>query len=289
MVSKVYGATHAHAVPRFASSALTPMIARRIAETRVSMGLTQQALAQRLSIDPKNVQRIEAGRTDFKLSTIESVAEALGVDPLGWFSPRGQPTARSAPAGKLDFDALVAAGYAIVGPEQRAPTGAVPITTLRSAASHLSHGQHVEVLGWLRMRGRSVSSPSQRFVAQVDGRAMEPDLPEGSFCLFEHPMRGDPQGRIVLVQMRGTQDPETGASHAVKRLGGVRATSQGRLEVRLESINPAFAPYALPLDDPGSLNVVAGFVRALTGASAPRRAPRSPKAQSHPKVRAPLR
>jgi phage repressor protein C with HTH and peptisase S24 domain len=105
------------------------------------------------------------------------------------------------------------------------------------------------------------------FVAQVVGRSMEPRIPDGSWCLFQAPVEGSRQGRIVLVQHRGIDDPETGGSYTVKRYrsekGGDGAGSWRHAEIRLEPLNPGFSPLILRDVRDDELRVVAELVEVL--------------------------
>jgi HTH-type transcriptional regulator/antitoxin HipB len=62
------------------SDDLVQRVARKIAEVRAASGMTQEALAARLDIATKNVQRLESGRQNLTLKTIERVADALRVE-----------------------------------------------------------------------------------------------------------------------------------------------------------------------------------------------------------------
>ncbi len=53
---------------------LVHRVARRISEVRNELGITQEALAAQLDIATKNVQRIESGRQNLTLTSIEKVA-----------------------------------------------------------------------------------------------------------------------------------------------------------------------------------------------------------------------
>ena len=79
----------------------------------------------------------------------------------------------------------------------------------------------VEPLAWAVLPRRRKPPPEGSFIAQVAGRSMEPDIPDGAWCLFRAPVVDAPEGRVVLVQHRDLTDPETGGAYAVKRFAGV--------------------------------------------------------------------
>ena len=55
------------------------------------------------------------------------------------------------------------------------------------------------------------------FVARVVGRSMVPVVPGGAWCLFASPVTGTRAGKVVLVQLHDTLDPDTGQRFTVKR------------------------------------------------------------------------
>jgi phage repressor protein C with HTH and peptisase S24 domain len=105
------------------------------------------------------------------------------------------------------------------------------------------------------------------FLAQVVGRSMEPRIPDGSWCLFQSPVEGDRQGRVVLVQHRDIDDPETGGSYTVKRYEsekeGDDSGSWRHTEIRLLPENPDFAPIVLREVNDDEFNVIAEVVEVL--------------------------
>jgi len=79
--------------------------------------------------------------------------------------------------------------------------------------------------------------------------------------------RGHRQGRVVLVQHRDIDDPETGGSYTVKRYesqkesddaGGSRHT-----EIRLLAENPDFAPIILREIRDDEFHIIAEIVEVL--------------------------
>jgi transcriptional regulator with XRE-family HTH domain len=57
-------------------------------ETRERLGLTQEQVAQRSGVHSTEVSRIEAGKRDPKVSTLERLAEAVEVKPGRLLEPR---------------------------------------------------------------------------------------------------------------------------------------------------------------------------------------------------------
>jgi transcriptional regulator with XRE-family HTH domain len=57
-------------------------VGRRVAELRAARGLTQAALAERIGIGAKHLQRIELGELNLTLMSIARIAGALDVEPF---------------------------------------------------------------------------------------------------------------------------------------------------------------------------------------------------------------
>lgn len=64
---------------------LQEKVGKRIKEIRVEKKITQQELADLCGIEPSNMSRLEAGRANATLSTIEIVSKNLGVEPFELF------------------------------------------------------------------------------------------------------------------------------------------------------------------------------------------------------------
>jgi transcriptional regulator with XRE-family HTH domain len=54
-------------------------LGRRVREVRTGRGWTQEAAAERLGIDVRELQRIEAGRVNLTLHTLLRLARVLGA------------------------------------------------------------------------------------------------------------------------------------------------------------------------------------------------------------------
>jgi len=151
-------------------------------------------------------------------------------------------------------------------PEERYVT-CVPLVPLKAAAGAFGDAQHVEDDGfdWVAVDSRHRLRPGM-FVAQVVGKSMEPAIPDGSYCLFTAQIEGTRQGKTVLVQLRGTTDPETGQRYTVKRYESEKTKggdSWRHTKIVLKPVNPDFGPIILPSADEGQLQVIAEVVEVL--------------------------
>jgi transcriptional regulator with XRE-family HTH domain len=65
-----------------------------VRELRLARKLTQEALAEKLRADPRDVQEIERGVRNLTLLTVARLAKALGVEALQLFVPPMNEVAR---------------------------------------------------------------------------------------------------------------------------------------------------------------------------------------------------
>jgi len=108
------------------------------------------------------------------------------------------------------------------------------------------------------------------FVAQMAGHAMEPQIPDGAYCLFErhHDERAHAlQGRIVLAQHRDIYDPETGGNYTIRRYAQEQRSGASRSRptrsVRLLPLHRAYTPIMLDNVLTGERHVIATFLTVL--------------------------
>jgi phage repressor protein C with HTH and peptisase S24 domain len=144
----------------------------------------------------------------------------------------------------------------------------LPLYSLKAAAGYFGNGEAVEPEGWID--ASSVGRlDDQMFVARAVGRSMEPRIYDGDYCVFRTKPTGSRQGRIVLVQYRGEEDPETGGSFAVKRYRSKKTIdpdgSWTHTQIILESFNSDYTPIVLSPESEGDVTIIAEFVTALSG------------------------
>ncbi len=142
----------------------------------------------------------------------------------------------------------------------------VPLVPLQAAAGAFSDPQRIEDGGfeWVEVGSRHRLHPGM-FVAQVIGRSMEPTIPDAAWCLFRAPVEGTRQGKIVLVQLRDSVDPESGERYTVKRYESEKVRegeSWRQARISLKPLNPDFSAIELSGAE-GELQVVAEFVAVL--------------------------
>ncbi|MES2939219.1 MAG: DNA/RNA helicase domain-containing protein [Pseudomonadota bacterium] len=154
--------------------------------------------------------------------------------------------------------------------ERAAGVPAAPLVELRIAAGGFSAAQSVEELGteWAALPDFVQPQPGL-FVAQITGQSMNRRIPDGAWCLFRANPQGTREGKIVVVQHRSIEDPETGASYTIKRYASEKVgTPDGswqhtRIRLRPDSDQPHFKEIVVDGADEGEFRVVAEFLMVL--------------------------
>lgn len=118
-----------------------------------------------------------------------------------------------------------------------------------------------EAEAWEEVEGRKLTS--RDFAARIHGRSMEPEIPDGSVCLFRLGVAGSREGRPVLVRETRRQDE---GAFTVKRYRSSKKRnpdgSWSHETIRLEPLNPEFDAFELaPEED--RYQVLAEFLEVL--------------------------
>jgi len=171
------------------------------------------------------------------------------------------------PVGVDDFDRTLSRLY-----RQNVQSNVIPFRThlplysLRAAAGGFGPDEEVDQeisnLNWVEAP-EDLRLNDDLFVAHVTGDSMEPLIPAESLCVFRKPRAGSRNGKIVLVQLRGTS--QSGGEVTVKRYRSEKAlTEEGWQHERIimEPLNqPKHKPWELPEGE--DLRVLGEFVRVL--------------------------
>lgn len=240
-------------------------VAREIAAERERRGLSQEKVAERLETATRNYQRIEAGKQNLTLDTIQRVADAIGTTSASLLAA----AATSREASSRDVLRRLEAAEFKVTPASRSsrkPPHAIEVTTLRAAAGRVEEpGRATEILGWVDL-GRDTPPPRGQFVAAVVGQSMAPRIPSGSLCLFG-PAGPPPYGkRIFLVSLRADIDDDASASFLLKRITSIRRLGGGRRRITLGSINPTVKPISIETYADDDLRIVAELIDVIVRA-----------------------
>jgi SOS-response transcriptional repressor LexA len=134
----------------------------------------------------------------------------------------------------------------------------LPLYTLRAAAGKFGADEEVEEEDWVRVP-ESLRPTDGMFVAHVQGRSMEPRIPDGSLNIFRAPVVGSRQGKIVLVELIGVHEKFTVKKYtSQKSFSGEDEWQHEKIE--LLPLNPEFEPLHL---QPDQLRVIAEWIETL--------------------------
>ncbi len=139
-----------------------------------------------------------------------------------------------------------------------------------AAGAFMESSTPIEPEKWLRVAGRTSRTmlTEAMFAARIQGKSMEPLIPNGSIVLFTFDVAGTRNGRIVLAQKSDFADLETGASYTIKRYSSTKVedaeTGWRHETISLQPINPDFQAITIPGEDAGDFRIVAFFIEVLT-------------------------
>ncbi len=145
---------------------------------------------------------------------------------------------------------------------------ALPFYTLKAACGKFGEGQEVSPEGWVKVPSKPGMSEGW-FVAQAIGKSMEPQITDGSLCIFRPVSAGTKDGKILLIQHHDIDDPESGGKYTLKRyIRIVDIDNKGiqRKKIFLQPINKDYVPIVFENIDEDSENqfrVVGEFLGVL--------------------------
>jgi len=139
----------------------------------------------------------------------------------------------------------------------------LPVYSCRAAAGRFGDQMQVEPEGWVEAPPGLKLTP-EMFVATVVGHSMEPQIPDGSRCIFRANVTGSRQGKWVLVE-NYAESEEGGQRYTVKRYRSEKVYHEdgtwAHERIIMEPLNPEFESWELTGDD--QCRVIAEFVRVL--------------------------
>jgi hypothetical protein len=166
-------------------------------------------------------------------------------------------------------------GARLVGMDRASPRGRaipkalqfrthLPMYSLAAAAGKFGEQQtEVNPEGWVEVSPSPIRNTRDMFVTHIEGRSMEPTIPDGSLCAFRSNVSAPYDGKIVLMEYYGDVG---GNRYAVKRYRtsmnadpnkeGLHGWLHER--ITLESINPDCSPVEVASSE--KVNVIGEFV-----------------------------
>ena len=204
--------------------------------------------------------------------------DPMGRSDIGWWEQQSRkevghlmrrqegmplfPNAAAAPSPrreiKIEAEVPVASRY----------REALPVHDLAAAAGSFSATQTPGVVGWVRVQAER-ELDRRMFVAKVRGKSMEPAIPDGAWAIFRLfaggvvPSPTALDGKRVVVELRGQEDPDAGGAYTLKRWRVAKTGPDGGIaELALAPDNPDFKPIRLRPED-GDVRVIAEFVEVV--------------------------
>lgn len=119
----------------------------------------------------------------------------------------------------------------------------LPLLSLPACAGGLGPDMETRVDAWIEAEvpGRKHLA-NDLFLVNIQGRSMEPDIPDGSLCVFRRYYGGSRKGKIVLVKRTGTL--EEGGEVTVKRYDSVWEAGEQK-KIGMHPDNPEYAEWDL--------------------------------------------
>jgi SOS-response transcriptional repressor LexA len=138
----------------------------------------------------------------------------------------------------------------------------LPRYSLAVAAGKFLENQEVEEEVWDEAPS-DLRLTKELFVARIQGRSMEPKIPDGSLCVFRRGVIGSRQGRLVLVEQLGggANDRYTVKRYASEKIQREDGT-WSHDKITLIPLNPEFESWTLDPEEE-KFRILAEFVRVL--------------------------
>lgn len=142
----------------------------------------------------------------------------------------------------------------------------LPIYSLKAAAGKFLENQDIHEAGWIDVDiGRKLDN--KMFVARVVGDSMEPEIPNGSLCVFRAEPVGSRQGKIVLVCHQDIHDVDNGGAYTVKKCWSKKVFEYDGTwkheKIVLESLNKAYEPIIIAGASDEEFRIIAEFIGVL--------------------------
>ena len=98
---------------------------------------------------------------------------------------------------------------------------------------------------------------------------MEPRIPDGSYCLFNSPVTGSRNARIVLAQHHSIEDPEHGGRYTVKEYFSTKqvfsdedSSNWEHISITLKALNPEYDDIQIS-SDAEDIKIIAEFLEVV--------------------------
>lgn len=141
----------------------------------------------------------------------------------------------------------------------------LPFYSAQAAAGYFGDAKAVEPDGWIEVGKKNLEK--NMFVIQVKGHSMEPLINSGDYVAMRANPSGTKQGKIVLAQYRGPEDPDTGGSYTIKKYASAKVYEKNdtwkHQQITLTPLNNDYEPIVLYPEDKDDFRIIAEFLFVL--------------------------
>lgn len=142
----------------------------------------------------------------------------------------------------------------------------LPLYSLQSASAIFGQNQSMNPEGWIEVK-KPQEFCQKTFVVRAPGDSMAPVIQNGDYLVFQTVQGEHRQGKIVLAQYRGSNDPDTGGNYTIKKyysskIGAAEGTRNER-QITLLPANPDFEPMILYPRSDQDFKVIAEYLFTL--------------------------
>lgn len=244
---------------RIGKDPIAEEVGQRIRALREAMGVNSEQFAASVGHGNGTQSKIERATVSPRLATLDKIARKLGIELLDLLLtpdllPRHRLIEATVGMPPADIQSLLELAerlrpaipatvpYKLVPRPRRKtdPPTCVELVPIEVAAGGFMSASPRADSAWVVPHTRRKLTKDY-FVCRVVGRSMESLIPNGSHVLFSRPPRGDLRGKIILVQLKGVLDDDTGASYTVKRFQCDLDADGRQTNVRLVPLNHAFS------------------------------------------------
>lgn len=221
-------------------------------QRREALGLSREALGERLGTDAKNIYRLESGEENVGYLRLARIAEALQLELAALVAE---------PSDEVPWLLrLVQEGWSWRPPSWQAAGRCLEVLDLRPHAGLSPDQPEPQRLGWAEPPA-GLGPVAGLFMAQISGDSMAPELQDGQWAIFSRTLHGaNLLGQRALVSERGAGDL---VRFVVKEIAAVQQMDGEAMELVLRSRNKRWPDRTVRLDLGGDVAVVGVLVRAL--------------------------
>jgi SOS-response transcriptional repressor LexA len=130
----------------------------------------------------------------------------------------------------------------------------LPLYSLEAAAGKFGKKQHVEPEGWVGVQPSHSILTKDMFVTHIEGRSMQPKIPDGSLCAFRSNVSTPYGGKVLLLERYGEVGGNRYAVSQYRISNNLDRCKEGDREwlherFTLEPLNPEFPPWDVASDE----------------------------------------